>query len=455
MYDLIVIGGGPAGYVAAERAGHAGLTVLLAEKSSMGGVCLNEGCIPSKALLYTAKISNYARHGKAFGVSVADVSLDHAAAVSRKDNVVKTLVRGIEMKMKANNVEVIKAAADILPKDGNMYQVQISGQVYQSKYLLICSGSEPVLPSIPGLREGLESGFAITNREALSLQDLPQKLIVIGGGVIGLEMAYYYSSAGSTVQVLEMLDHIAGNMDIDISNILKNDLQKKGIEFNLSSCVTEIKGNTVLFESPDGVHALEADKALVCIGRRPSCAGFGLEVLAPEMDCGAVKTDEYMRTSVPGLYAAGDVNGRSMLAHTASREAEVAVNHILGVVDKMRYDFVPEVIYTNPEVALVGMTEADAVQRGLDAQVIRLPMGYSGRYLAEGGAPAGICKLVVERVTGRVLGLSLITAYASEIIYGMCLALEHGLTVEEIKCVIFPHPTVSEIIRESLFGFHS
>lgn len=453
LFDLIVIGGGPAGYNAAGRAGHAGLKTLVIEKRALGGVCLNEGCVPSKSLLYSAKVLDYANHAASYGVTVSGASIDQKAVVARKDKVVKTLVSGIGMQMKQAGVKVVSAEAQILKKDAEGFHVTADGQEYVGKNMLIATGSAPVVPPIPGLREGLESGLVMTNREVLDLQEIPKKLAVIGGGVIGLEMASYYNSVGSDVTVIEMLDHIAGPTDREISKILMKSYEKKGITFKLGYKVTAVEGGAVVCETADGkIDRTPADKILCSIGRRAVTQGYGLENLNVALDRGAIKTDEQMRTNIDGLYAAGDVNGVSMLAHTAYREGEVAVNTILGKKDRMRYHAIPSVIYTNPEVGAVGETEETAKEKGLDVEVVKLPLMYSGRYVAENeDARDGICKVLVDRKYRRVVGVHMIGSYASEIIYGGAMMIETELRVEDLQEIVFPHPTVCEVIREALF----
>jgi dihydrolipoamide dehydrogenase len=451
IYDLIVIGGGPGGYTAAERAGGAGLSVLLAEKRVLGGVCLNEGCIPSKTFLNSAKIADYAKNGGTYGVHAEGVKLEHPAVVKRKNRVVKKLVSGLEMKMKKNKVTVVNGEAVISGRTGDGFQVKVDGAVYTGKRLLIASGSVPAMPPIPGLDEGYKKGIVLTNREILDIETIPENLVIIGGGVIGLEMASYFNSAGSRVTVVEMLDHIAGPTDREISDILLNNYKKKGIDFRLSAKVTEIKGNDVVFESSDGIKRVSGDNILISIGRKPDTKGLGLETIGVETDRGRIVTDEFLRTNIPEVYAAGDVNGISMLAHTAYREAEVAVNNILGKRDRMRYFAVPSVIYTNPEVGSVGETTESARDKGLDVEIIKLPLAYSGRYVAETERGDGIVKVLVDKQYRTIRGLHIIGSYASEIIYGAAVMMETEMRVNDIREIVFPHPTVCEVIREAMF----
>ena len=450
-YDVIVIGGGPGVYNAAERAGESGLKVAVFEKRALGGVCLNEGCIPTKAFLNSAKIYSHTLHGDSFGVTAKDITIDHAKVVSRKQKVVRTLVAGVKMKMKQNKVDVISASAEITGRTDEGFTVKADDEECIAPKLIIATGSVASIPPIEGLKEGLESGFVMTSREILDIKKLPESLVVIGGGVIGLEMACYFSTVGVKVTVVEMLDRVAGNTDIDMSRTLMDIYQKQGMIFHLSSAVTAIGKDSIKFIKDDKENTIRTDAVLISVGRRPSTEGLGLESIGVYTERGSIVTDEYLRTNVPGVYAVGDVNGKSMLAHTAYREADVAVNHIIGKKDRMRYEAVPSVIYTNPEVASVGETEQSAREKGIDARTVNLPLSYSGRYVAEVDRGNGFCKLVIDNKTNRLIGVHLLGSYASEIIYGAALMLETELPVEQLKKVIFPHPTVSEIIREVLF----
>ena len=450
-FDVLIIGGGPGGYQAAARTGANGLKAALFEQRSLGGVCLNEGCIPSKTLLNAAKICGHARHGELYGVKTGGARIDHPSVIARKNQVVADLVAGVGSQMKKHGVTVVNAAAAITGKAAQGFEVTANGEVFTGKHLIIASGSGVSLPPIPGLKEGLGSGFVLTSREILDIPAPPEKLVVIGAGVIGLEMAAYFREAGSAVTVIEALDKIAGPMDAQISALLQKELEKKGIVFHLGATVAEISANAVSYQQGEQTLTAQADKVLVCTGRGPATDGLGLENIGVYTSGGAIVTDAHLRTNLPGVYAVGDVNGKYMLAHTAYREAEVAVNHILGKRDYMRYDAVPSVIYTCPEAAGVGLTEEGALQRGLDIEVVRVPMLYSGRYLAETAGEEGLCKLVVDKKSRKLLGVHLLCPYASEIIYGAALMLEMRLDADEIRELIFPHPTVGEVIREGLF----
>lgn len=451
MYDLIIIGGGPAGYLAAERAGHAGMNVLLIEKKSVGGVCLNEGCIPTKTLLYSAKLLDGAVNGGKYGINASELNLDHAKVVARKDKVVRLLTGGVKSTLKAQKVTLLDGEGKLSGKCEDGFCVEAAGQTHQGKKLLLAMGSVPALPPIQGLQEALASGFALTSREALEVKEIPASLCVIGGGVIGLELASYFCSAGTKVTVVEMLDHIAGENDKELSALLQKNYEKKGISFALSARVTEITQNGVRYEKDGAEIFLETDAALVCIGRKPNTLNMGLESIGVTLERGAVVTDVHMLTNVENVYAAGDVNGKSMLAHTAYREAEVAINHMLGLSDFMRYTAIPSVIYTNPELASVGETEASAREKGYDVEVVTLPMRYSGRYLAENEGGDGIFKLIADKKRGVILGVQALSNYASEFIVAAGIFIELQTPIEKIKEIVFPHPTVAEILREAVF----
>ena len=456
MYDLAIIGGGPGGYTAAERAGAAGLSVVLFEKNELGGVCLNEGCIPTKTLLYSAKVFDYARHADLYGVSVEGASFDYSKILNRKTKVVRKLVGGVKLKMKNSGVTVVGGEAVIAGSVAGGFVVSCGGTEYVASRLLICTGSEAVVPPIPGIKEA--GDVIVTNREILALEEPPAELVVIGGGVIGMEFASFFNSSGSKVTVIEMMPKILGPMDSEISELLQKQYAKKGVEFRLGCKVTGIEGDTVVYEDPEGnVCRVHGDKILVSVGRRARLEGYGLETLGVSLALTpagrpyGIKVDDRMRTDVPGVYAAGDVTGFSLLAHTAVREAEVVVNDILGRDDKMSYKAIPGVVYTNPEVAGVGLTEDEAARKGIDVTVLKLPMAYSGRFVAENERGEGLCKILVCPSSHEVLGVHMLGNPSSEMIHSACIAIEQGMTVEQLKEVVFPHPTVSEILKETVF----
>ena len=451
MFDLIVIGGGPGGYMAAERAGGAGLSTLLIEKDKLGGVCLNEGCIPSKTLLNSAKIYDYATHGQKYGVTAEQVKIDQKVVIARKNKVVRTLVAGVRNAIKINHVTVKEGFGQILGRENGIVRVAVGDEIFESPRLLIATGSETIVPPIPGVREGLADGTVLTNREILDLQQIPESLVVVGGGVIGLEMAGYYHSCGARVTVIEMLDHIAGAADREFSALLQKIFEKKGIVFHLGCQVTAVGDGKVTFTDKAETRQIEAEKILLSVGRRPVTRGFGLESLNVLVERGRIVTDGQGQTNVPGVYAVGDVNGVWMLAHAAYREAEVAVHAMLGKKDVMRYQAMPSVLYTNPELAFVGETEETCLEKGLNFRKVVLPMTYSGRYLAENEAGEGKIKLLIDTDHDRILGCHLLGSYASEIILTAGTFIETEMRLPDIREIIFPHPTVGEVIRDALF----
>lgn len=451
MFDLIIIGGGPAGYVAAERAGHKGLSVVLFEKKSMGGVCLNEGCIPTKTMLYSAKTYENALHGDKYGVFGDNIRFDYGKIVARKNKIVRKLVAGVESKMKQNNITIIRGEAMIQERSQNGIEVKCDNESYLGTNLLICTGSDAFIPPIPGLSEA--GDIILTNREILDLKEQPKSLVIIGGGFIGMEFGSLYNSLGTKVTIVEMLPEILGNNDFEISAMLRDIYTKKGIEFNLNAKVVKIDGNKVIFEKDGETQIVEGEKILMSVGRRPVTKGFGLENLNVELLKGGIKVDEKMRTNVPNVFAAGDVTGFSLLAHTAYREGEVVVNNLTGREDKMRYNAIPGVVYTNPEVAGVGETEESATEKGIAFKVAKLPMTYAGRFMAENEGANGLCKVLIGEKFGEVIGVHMLGNPCSEIIYGASMAIEQEMTLTEMQEIVFPHPTVSEIFRETIFSF--
>ena len=419
-YQVIIIGGGPAGYTAAEAAGKAGLSVLLFEKQNLGGVCLNEGCIPTKTLLYSAK--------------------------TRKSKVVRKLVLGVKSKLTSNNVTIINGEAIILDKN----KICCGEEIYECDNLILCTGSETFIPPI----SGIDTVNYWTHREALDNKELPASLAIVGGGVIGMEFASFFNSLGVKVTVIEMMDEILGGMDKELSALLRADYAKRGITFLLSTKVVSLaqseEGVLVSYENADGAGNVTAEKLLMSVGRRPVTKGFGLENLnLQRTERGSILVNGQMESSLPGVYVCGDLTGFSLLAHTAVREAEVAVHAILGKTDTMSYRAIPGVVYTNPEIAGVGQTEESLIAKGIAYRAVKLPMAYSGRFVAENEGVNGVCKVLLGD-DDTILGAHVLGNPASEIITLAGMAIEMKLKAAEWKKIVFPHPTVAEIFREAL-----
>ena len=346
-YDIAIIGGGPAGYTAAERAGANGLRAVLFEKKAMGGVCLNEGCIPTKALLYSAKILDSIKSAPKYGVSVDSApTFDMEKMINRKNKTVQKLTGGVRMTVNSYGVTIIDKEAVIEGEGENGFRIYCDGDVYEATYLMVCTGSDTVIPPI----KGLSDIDYWTSREALDSTVLPSSLAIIGGGVIGMEFASFFNSMGVRVRVIEMMPEILGVMDKETSAMLRGDYTKKGINFYLNTKVTEVSDKGVTVEKDGKSSFIEADRILVSVGRKANITQVGLDKLNIELHRNGVVVDEHMLTSHPRVYACGDITGYSLLAHTAIREAEVAVNHILGIDDPMNYNCVPGVVYTNPNL---------------------------------------------------------------------------------------------------------
>ncbi|MDR1716107.1 MAG: dihydrolipoyl dehydrogenase [Prevotella sp.] len=448
LYDIAIIGGGPAGYTAAERAAANGLKTILFEKNALGGVCLNEGCIPTKTLLYSAKTLDSIKNSAKYGVSVeGQPDFDLSKIIARKQKTVRKLVAGIKQKIAAHEVEIIGAEVHLIGED-NSRNILLGNddETYTAKYVLLCTGSGTIVPPI----KGLDTSGYWTSKEALDNKDVPQSLAIIGGGVIGVEFASFFNSLGVKVSVIEMLPEILGAMDKELSAMLRTEYSKRGIDFYLGTKVVEIRGGEVIIEKDGEQSSVEAAQILLSTGRRPVTANLNIDKLNIEMYRNGIKVDEFMKTSHPRVYACGDITGHSLLAHTAVREGEVAVNHILGKADRMSYKAIPGVVYTNPEIAGAGQTEEELTAKGIKHTVLKLPMAYSGRFVAENELVNGMCKLIIGE-NEKIIGCHMLGNPASELIVIAGIAIEKEFTVEEFRKIVFPHPTVGEIIHETLF----
>lgn len=447
IYDLAIIGGGPAGYTAAEKAGKAGKKVIIFEKQALGGICLNEGCMPTKTLLHSAKIFDSLAEANRYGVKVENTTIELEQVIKRKQRIVRRLTAGVRQKLTAQNVEQILHEAKIAGEDqAKNILIEANGETYSAKNIMLCTGSEAFVPPI----KGLDQREYWTSREALENKEVPQSLTIIGGGVIGTEFASFFNSLGTKVTVVEMLPEILGNMDGELSKMLREDLAKKGVTFHISAKVVEVTNEKVIVETNEGeTIEVDAEKLLLSTGRIPSTKNFGLENFSLEMHGRGLKVNEQMQTSDNRVYACGDITGQSLLAHTAIREAEVAVNTLLGKKDSMSYKAIPSVVYTSPEVAGVGMTEKLLTEKGVNYKVLQLPMAFAGRFMVENEIGGGVVKIIVND-NDTLVGCHMIGSPASEIIVIAGIAIEKAFTVEEFKKIVFPHPTVGEILHEAL-----
>ena len=383
-----------------------------------------------------------------YGITVPDApAFDMGKIIDRKDKVVKKLTGGVKMTVGSYGVAIVEKEAVIAGEENGMFRIVAGGETYEATYLLVCTGSDTVIPPIPGLSDT----DYWTSKEALESKELPRSLVIIGGGVIGMEFASFFNSMGVKVSVVEMMPEILGAMDKETAGMLRSEYLKRGVNFYLGTKVTAVSHEGVTVEKDGKASLIEAGKILVSVGRKANLGQAGLDKLNVELLRNGVKVDEHMQTSHPRVYACGDITGRSMLAHTAIRESEVAVNHILGVEDAMNYDCIPGVVYTNPEVAGVGKTEEELKALGTGYHTQKLPMAYSGRFVAENELGNGLCKLVLDD-GDRIIGCHLLGNPASEIIVAAGIAVQHGYTVEEFQKSVFPHPTVGEIFHETLFA---
>ena len=456
-YFLAIIGGGPAGYTAAEKASKAGKDVILFEQNALGGTCLNVGCIPTKSLLYGAKQYYNATHAQKYGVAAENVTFDFAAMQKRKTIVVRKLVAGIKARLNNDHCTVINGFAKILDSIRQVWRIECNGQLYEAQYIMICTGSTNFVPPIPGIKD---NPAVWDSTDALAATELPKSVIIVGGGVIGMEFATLYHELGVPVTVIEAMPSILPNLDPEVVQILLDKYRKAGINILTSTKVESIDGNTVKLSTSEllstfnsQLSTLSAERILVSVGRRANLQG--LEALnGLELERGAIKVDGFCRTNLPNVYACGDVTGKIMLAHVASHQAEVAVSKMLNdpmVNNQMvNYLAIPSVVYTNPEIASVGLTENQAADMGFTTEIRKLPMTFSGRFMAENEGETGLCKLILDAEKQTVLGVHCIGNPCSEFIAAASFAVSKGYTVAEMQQVVFPHPTVSEILHEVL-----
>lgn len=441
-YFLAIIGGGPAGYTAAEKASKAGKDVVLFEQNAVGGTCLNVGCIPTKSLLYGAKQYYNATHAQKYGVTAENVTFDFAAMQKRKTIVVRKLVAGIKQRLNNEHCALVSGFAKVVSRTDELVTIQCGEEVYEAENLMICTGSTNFVPPIPGIKE---NEHVWDSTDALAATELPKSIIIVGGGVIGMEFATLYHELGVPVTVIEALPTILPNLDPEVVAVLAEKYKKAGINILTETKVESIDGGKVTANG----EVYEADKILVSVGRRANLNG--LEALNDiELNRGAIVIDDFCKTNLPNVYACGDVTGKIMLAHVASRQAEVAIGRMLKTIPLQRiaYNAIPSVVYTNPEIASVGITEAQAESMSIPVEVRKLPMTFSGRFMAENEGETGLCKVIIDAKNHSVLGVHMIGNPCSEFVSAASFAVRMGYTTVEFEQVVFPHPTVSEILHE-------
>lgn len=450
-YFLAIIGGGPAGYTAAEKASKAGKDVVLFEQNAVGGTCLNVGCIPTKSLLYGAKQYYNATHATKYGVTAENVTFDFAAMQKRKTIVVRKLVAGIKQRLNNEHCTLVNGFAKVISRQDSVVSIECNDQTFEAENLMICTGSTNFVPPIPGIKD---NEHVWDSTDALAAAELPKSIIIVGGGVIGMEFATLYHELGIPVTVIEALPSILPNLDPEVVSVLADKYRKAGIQILTETRVEKIEGSEVFISSSSSESrpsSLSADKILVSVGRRANL--LGLEALNDiELNRGAIVIDDFCKTNLPNVYACGDVTGKIMLAHVAARQAEVAVGRMLKVIPLQRiaYNAIPSVVYTNPEIASVGITEAQAESMSIPVEVRRLPMTFSGRFMAENEGETGLCKMIIDAKNHSVLGVHMIGNPCSEFVSAASFAVRMGYTTAEFQQVVFPHPTVSEILHEIL-----
>ena len=449
-YFLAIIGGGPAGYTAAEKASKAGKDVILFEQNAVGGTCLNVGCIPTKSLLYGAKQYYNATHAQKYGVTAENVSFDFAAMQKRKTIVVRKLVAGIKQRLNNEHCTLVTGFAKVISRTDELVTIECNGETYEAENLMICTGSTNFVPPIPGIKD---NPAVWDSTDALNATELPKSIIIVGGGVIGMEFATLYHELGVPVTVIEALPSILPNLDPEVVAVLADKYKKAGINLLTETRVESIDGGTVNVKSQITNDQLQisAERILVSVGRRANLNG--LEALNDiELNRGAIVIDDFCKTNLPNVYACGDVTGKIMLAHVASRQAEVAVGRMLKVIPLQRiaYNAIPSVVYTNPEIASVGITESQAAEMSIPVEVTKLPMTFSGRFMAENEGETGLCKVITDAKNHSILGVHLIGNPCSEFIAAASFAVRMGYTTAEFQQVVFPHPTVSEILHEAI-----
>ena len=445
-YDLVVLGSGPGGYVAAIRAGQLGMKTAIVEREEIGGVCLNWGCIPSKALLRNAEVVNLVRNGEEFGITAENVSYDFGKAVDRSRKVVKRLTTGIGFLLKKNNVEHVRGTGRL----AGLGTVKVDdGRTLTSTNVIVATGSRPrELPTVP-----VDGEVVIGSREALDLRDVPLRAVIVGGGAIGVEFAYLWRSYGAEVTIVELMPRLVPVEDEEISGLLERAFRKQGIAFMTGSQVdgVEVYGDTarVAVSNGSGETVIECDKVLVGVGAQGNVDGIGLEALGIATERSYIEIDDSMRTNVPGVYAIGDVTGKMPLAHVASAQGVTAIESMADLdPPRLDYELMPKATYCKPQIGSFGLTEAQALERGLSVKTGKFPAMASGKALAL-GETEGMVKLVVDSEVGDVVGAHMIGAEVTELLGELSMAKLLESTTKELGWLVHPHPTISEMVKEA------
>jgi dihydrolipoamide dehydrogenase len=450
QFDIAVIGAGVGGYVAAIRAAQLGARVALVERERVGGVCLNWGCIPTKAMVSSIELLLELERAEEFGIIVAEPAFDFARMMSRKDEVVERLVSGVESLLEAHKVDVISGKGELVSPT----RVKVTGKSareIEAHKVIIATGSRPAMPPVPGL----DLPGVVTSNEVVTLKEPPDDLVIVGGGVIGVEFASIFNALGTKVTIVEMLPSVLTTVDEELARRQQQTLRRQGVDVHTKSPLKQVRqrdgGLEVVYGEPTGEGVILADMVLMATGRLPHTEGLNLERVGVKVNRGAIAVNEHMATNVPDVYAIGDVTGGFMLAHVASREGEVAAEHALGRDSSMDYGVVPNCVFCLPEIAGVGLTEQEAKERGLAYKKSRFPFTASGRALAM-GQTAGLVKMICDERSGQVLGLHIMGPHGTDLIAEGALAIRLGATAEDIVQTIHAHPTLPEAVREAAMG---
>ncbi|MGV8147222.1 MAG: dihydrolipoyl dehydrogenase [Alkaliphilus sp.] len=447
-YDVIILGAGPGGYVAAIKAAQLGLKVGLMEEHKLGGICLNYGCVPTKTLLKTARLYLDILKASEFGIDIKQtesVSINWDKMMERKNKVVTKLVSGVGLLIKGNKIDLIQGHGTVIDKNS----VQVEGKAYNCDNLVLAAGSSSSIPNIPGIKEAFKSGKAIDSTGAIALKERPKTLTILGGGVIAIEFATLYQSLGTQVTLLQRSSKILRALDYDVQALMQKELTKLGVKTITDVDLKTIEGSLVNYEINGMKHTLESDFILVSLGRKPNVRG--LESLDLEINRKGVVTNEYMETNIKGVYAIGDMNGKYMLAHVASAEGIIAAEAIAGKKETINYNKIPSCIYSFPEVGVVGLTEEEAVKGGYDVKTSKFMLTSNAKALAEGEC-SGFVKIISDGTYGEILGVHIVASHATDMIAEAAATMELEGTVHDLAKTVHPHPTLSEIVMEAAHG---